>query len=156
MDWRDGSVGDVELTMLDFYRDKKVFITGHTGFKGAWLCRALLQAGAEVTGYALEPPTAPSLFALTQTEGDMHSIHGDVRNRDALVIAVREAMPDIVFHMAAQPIVRRSYREPDATYETNVMGTVNTLEAVRSVPSVRSFVNVTTDKVYENREWRWG
>ena len=156
MDWRDGSVGDVELTMLDFYRDKKVFITGHTGFKGAWLCRALLQAGAEVTGYALEPPTAPSLFALTQTEGDMHSIHGDVRNRDALVIAVREAMPDIVFHMAAQPIVRRSYREPAATYETNVMGTVNTLEAVRSVPSVRSFVNVTTDKVYENREWRWG
>ena len=142
--------------MLDFYKNKKVFLTGHTGFKGTWLCRILLQAGAEVTGYALEPPTVPSLFAQTKTEKDIHSIAGDVRNRDMLVKSACGAKPDIVIHLAAQPIVRLSYREPAATYETNVMGTVNILEAVRLAPSVKSFVNVTTDKVYENREWHWG
>ena len=142
--------------MLDFYRDKRVFLTGHTGFKGTWLCRALLLAGADVTGYALEPPTAPSLFELTNTEKDIHHITGDVRDGGALAKAALGAKPDIVFHLAAQPIVRHSYREPAATYETNVMGTVNILEAARLAKSVKSFINVTTDKVYENMEWLWG
>jgi CDP-glucose 4,6-dehydratase len=142
--------------MPAFYKNKKVFLTGHTGFKGTWLCRVLLQAGAEVTGYALEPPTTPSLFIQTNTEKDIHSITGDVRNRDVLVKAIGETKPDIVFHLAAQPLVRRSYLEPVLTYETNVMGTVNVLEAVRAASSVKSFVNVTTDKVYENKEWHWG
>jgi CDP-glucose 4,6-dehydratase len=142
--------------MLDFYKGKKIFVTGHTGFKGTWFCRILLQTGAEVTGYALEPPTTPSLFVQTKTEKDIHSITGDVRNRDVLVNSIKDAKPDIVFHLAAQPIVRFSYREPTATYETNVMGTVNILEAVRLTSSVKSFVNITTDKVYENKEWYWG
>jgi CDP-glucose 4,6-dehydratase len=141
---------------IGFYKRKKVFVTGHTGFKGTWLCRVLLQAGAEVTGYALEPPTVPSLFEQTKTAQDIRSINGDVRDRDALIKAVQDAGPDIIFHLAAQPLVRLSYREPAATYETNVMGTVNVLEALRLSPAVRSFVNVTTDKVYENRELHWG
>jgi CDP-glucose 4,6-dehydratase len=142
--------------MLDFYKNKKVFLTGHTGFKGTWLCRIFLYAGADVTGYALEPPTTQSLFVQTGTEKNIHSITGDVRDRDALVKAVTNAKPDLVFHLAAQPIVRLSYREPAVTYETNVMGTVNVLDALRAALSVKSFVNVTTDKVYENREWHWG
>jgi CDP-glucose 4,6-dehydratase len=142
--------------MLDFYKGKRVFLTGHTGFKGTWLCRILLQAGSDVTGLALEPPTTPSLFVQTDTEKEIHSIIGDVRDRDALIKALKEAQPDLVFHLAAQPIVRLSYRDPAATYETNVMGTVNILEAVRVAPSVKSIVNVTTDKVYENKEWHWG
>jgi CDP-glucose 4,6-dehydratase len=142
--------------MLEFYKNKKVFITGHTGFKGTWLCRILLQAGAEVTGYALEPPTDSSLFVQTKTVDHINSITGDIRNRDALVQAVQKAKPDIILHLAAQPIVRLSYREPAATFETNVMGTVNILEALRLTPGIRSFVNVTTDKVYENKEWFWG
>jgi CDP-glucose 4,6-dehydratase len=142
--------------MFDFYKGKKVLLTGHTGFKGTWLCRMLLQAGAEVTGYALEPPTVPSLFVQTGTEKDIRSVNGDVRDRDVLIKAVRDAEPEIIFHLAAQPIVRFSYREPVLTYETNVMGTVNILEAVRLASSVKSFVNVTTDKVYENKEWHWG
>jgi len=142
--------------MFDFYKNKKIFLTGHTGFKGTWLCRILLQAGAEVTGYALEPLTTPSLFVQTDTKKDIHSITADVRNRDTLIKAVTNARPDIVFHLAAQPLVRLSYHEPAATYETNVMGTVNMLEAVRQTPTVKSFVNVTTDKVYENKEWHWG
>ncbi|MDR0720459.1 MAG: GDP-mannose 4,6-dehydratase, partial [Treponema sp.] len=142
--------------LTSFYKNKKIFITGHTGFKGTWLCRILLQAGADITGYALEPPTVPSLFAQTNTAKDIRSLTGDVRDREALMKAVREAGPDIVFHLAAQPLVRLSYREPAETYETNVMGTVNVLEALRLSPAIRSFVNVTTDKVYENREWHWG
>jgi len=141
---------------LDFYKNKKVFLTGHTGFKGTWLCRVLLQVGANVTGYALEPPAVPSLFAQSKIEKDIHSIIDDVKNRDALIKAVHDAKPDIVFHLAAQPLVRLSYREPANTYETNIMGTVNILEAVRLTSSVKSFVNVTTDKVYENKEWHWG
>jgi CDP-glucose 4,6-dehydratase len=141
---------------LVFYKNKKVFITGHTGFKGTWLCRILLQAGADITGYALDSPTVPSLFVQTKTAKVIRSISGDVRDREALMKAVQEAGPDIVFHLAAQPLVRLSYREPAETYETNVMGTVNILEALRLSPAVRSFVNVTTDKVYENREWHWG
>jgi CDP-glucose 4,6-dehydratase len=144
------------VTKLSFYSGKKVFITGHTGFKGTWLCRVLLAAGAKVTGYALEPPTTPSLYEQTGTGKDIFAITGDVRDRETLVRAVQEAKPDILFHLAAQPLVRRSYREPALTYETNVLGTVNILEALRLTSEVRSFVNVTTDKVYENKEWLWG
>ncbi len=137
---------------LDFYRGKKVFITGHTGFKGTWLCEVLLHAGAEVTGYALEAPTDPSLFALSGMEKRIHSIIGDVRDFGLLSSSMKEAAPEIVFHLAAQPLVRESYREPMVTYETNVMGTVHVLESVRQCGSVRSFLNVTTDKVYYNDE----
>lgn len=143
------------MTELSFYKGKKVLITGFTGFKGTWLCHILLLAGAEVTGYALEPEE-PALFLQSGLSGRINSITGDIRNRDTLVRLVQNAKPDIVFHLAAQPLVRFSYREPAVTYETNVMGTVNILEAIRLTPSVRSFVNITTDKVYENREWYWG
>ncbi|MDR2509386.1 MAG: CDP-glucose 4,6-dehydratase, partial [Spirochaetaceae bacterium] len=142
--------------MLDFYKNKKVFITGHTGFKGTWLCHTLLYAGADVSAYALEPSTRPSLFEQTKLDNRINSIIGDIRNREKLITAIQEEKPEILFHLAAQPLVRRSYREPAETYETNVIGTVNILEALRSAPSVKSFVNVTTDKVYENREWHWG
>ena len=153
----ESALGAVVVVVdLGFYKNKKVFITGHTGFKGTWLCRILLQAEAEITGFALEPPTEPSLFVQTKTQEDLPSITGDVRDRGALVKAVEDAKPDILFHLAAQPLVRLSYREPAATYETNVMGTVNVLEALRLTAGIRSFVNVTTDKVYENREWFWG
>lgn len=140
----------------DFYSGKKVLITGHTGFKGTWMCRLLVMAGAEVTGYALEPPTDPSLFEMTGTAGLMNSVVGDVRDLAHLRRVFEETQPEIVIHMAAQPIVRESYRDPVGTYETNVMGTVNVLECIRQTRSVRSFVNVTTDKVYKNREWEWG
>ncbi|QTQ15178.1 CDP-glucose 4,6-dehydratase [Treponema parvum] len=141
---------------LSFYDGKKVFITGHTGFKGTWLCRILINARARIKGYSLEPPTIPSLFVSTGTVNDIDSIIGDIRDGVKLRDEVNAFRPDIVFHLAAQPIVRTSYKEPIVTYETNVMGTVNVLEAVRSAPSVKSFVNVTTDKVYLNREWAWG
>jgi CDP-glucose 4,6-dehydratase len=141
---------------LDFYKKKKVLITGHTGFKGTWMCHVLLQAGADITGYALEPPAYASLFEQSNTAENIHSIYGDIRDRNLLIKTIQNSKPDIIFHMAAQPLVRRSYKEPALTYETNVMGTVNILEALRITPAVRSFVNVTTDKVYENREWPWG
>ncbi|MBO7048718.1 MAG: CDP-glucose 4,6-dehydratase [Spirochaetia bacterium] len=135
-----------------FYNNKRVFITGHTGFKGTWLTRILMMFGADVVGYSLEPPTNPSLFNQTRTGNQIHSVIGDVRDRAKLTTVMQEARPDIVLHLAAQPIVRTSYKEPVLTYETNVMGTVNVLEAVREVKSIRSVVNVTTDKVYLNRE----
>ena len=141
---------------LEFYRGKRVFVTGHTGFKGAWLCRILVGAGAEVTGYALPAPTQPNLFELAGLEGKMASVLGDIRDFDALFAAFQEARPEIVLHLAAQPIVRDSYKDPAGTYETNVMGTVNILECVRRTPGVVSFLNVTTDKVYHNNEWVWG
>lgn len=142
---------------LEFYRGKRVFITGHTGFKGTWLCRILVGTGAIVTGYSLEPPTQPNLFELAGLEGKMTSVIGDIRNREKLMAAFEAAQPEIVLHLAAQPIVRDSYRAPTDTYETNVMGTVNLLECVRTVGgTVRSVVNITTDKVYLNREWVWG
>lgn len=141
---------------LSFYKNKKVFLTGHTGFKGTWLSRILAVAGADVTGYALNPPTDPSLFEMSKTAGQIHSVAGDVRDGEKLKLVMQSAAPEIVFHLAAQPIVRESYKDPVGTYETNVMGTVNVLEAVRSVSSVKSFINVTTDKVYLNREWPWG
>ncbi len=140
----------------DFYRGKRVFVTGHTGFKGGWLCRILLQVGAEVTGYSLAAPTAPNLFSLAGLEGAMVSVIGDIRDRGALDAAFRAAKPEIVLHLAAQPIVRESYRDPVYTYETNVIGTVNLLECIRGSASVRSVLNVTTDKVYQNNEWVWG
>ena len=144
------------LQNLDFYRGKRVFVTGHTGFKGAWLCHILAAAGAQITGYALAPPTDPSIYALTGIEQDIRSVEGDIADLDRLKAAFDAASPEIVFHLAAQPIVRRSYEEPVLTYQTNVMGTVNLLECVRRADSVRSVVNVTTDKVYKNNEWCWG
>lgn len=141
---------------LSFYKGKRVFVTGHTGFKGSWLCHMLANAGAEVTGYSLNPPTDPSLFQIAEIEKDVHSVIGDIRNYQQLSEAFQQAKPDIVFHLAAQPIVRDSYKDPVYTYETNVMGTVNILECVRKSHTVRSFLNVTTDKVYLNKEWVWG
>ena len=141
---------------LDFYKNKKVLITGHTGFKGTWMCMLLLQLGAEVTGYALEPPTEPSVYALSGIGSRIHSVTGDIRDLAHLQQVFDEVRPEIVIHMAAQPIVRESYRNPVYTYEVNVMGTVNILECVRTHSCVRSFVNVTTDKVYLNKEWEWG
>ena len=141
---------------LDFYKGKKVLVTGHTGFKGTWMCMLLVQAGAQVTGYALKPPTEPSVFALCGIENKINSVTGDIRDLAHLQQVFDETEPEIVIHMAAQPIVRESYRNPVYTYEVNVMGTVNILECVRMHPCVRSFVNVTTDKVYLNREWEWG
>ena len=142
--------------MLEFYKGKKVFVTGHTGFKGSWLCKILVNAGAEVTGYSLNPPTNPSLFEIAGIENDINSVIGDIRDLDALKKAFDEAHPEIVLHLAAQPIVRDSYKNPVYTYETNVMGTVNICECVRQSKTVKSFLNVTTDKVYLNKEWAWG
>ena len=141
---------------MDFYKGKKVLITGHTGFKGSWMCRMLVNAGAQVTGYSTEPPTQPNLFLLSDAASHIRSIKGDVRDLRHMLEVFDQIQPEIVIHMAAQPIVRDSYKEPAYTYETNVMGTVNILECVRQCKSVRSFVNVTTDKVYLNQEWNWG
>ena len=142
--------------LKEFYGNKKVLITGHTGFKGSWLTRILTLSGAEVTGYSLTPPTDPSLFEIAGLEDTIKSVVGDIRDLEHLSRVFEETRPEIVFHLAAQPIVRESYQEPVYTYETNVMGTVNVLECVRWTESVRSFLNVTTDKVYENREWEYG
>lgn len=140
---------------LDFYKGKRVLVTGHTGFKGTWLCAVLLKAGAEVTGYALEPPTKPGIFELAGMGERIDSVTGDIRDLKSLQKEFDRVRPEIVIHMAAQPIVRESYNNPVYTYETNVMGTVHVLECIRNCESVRSFVNVTTDKVYLNREWPW-
>lgn len=144
--------------MLDhsFYRGKKILVTGHTGFKGTWMCMILTSFGAEVTGYALEPPTKPSLFELCHMSEKIHSVIGDIRDLEKLQKVFQERQPEIVIHMAAQPLVSESYERPVDTYEVNIMGTVNVLECIRHTPSVRSFVNVTTDKVYKNKEWEWG
>ncbi|MBN2035444.1 MAG: CDP-glucose 4,6-dehydratase [Chitinispirillaceae bacterium] len=136
-----------------FWKNKRVFVTGHTGFKGSWLCLWLHKLGAQITGYSLAPPTDPNLFELANIRSCTRSIHGDVRNQKALHDAISQAYPEIIFHLAAQPLVRDSYKVPVETYETNVMGTVNLLEAIRtSASSVRAVINVTTDKVYENPE----
>lgn len=141
---------------MSFYKNKRVFITGHTGFKGSWMCRLLMMSGADVTGYALEPPTEPSLFEVCNIRDGMNSITGDIRDLEHMKRVFKEVQPEIVIHMAAQPLVRESYKNPVCTYETNVMGTVNILECIRMSSSVKSFVNVTIDKVYLNREWEWG
>jgi len=141
---------------LKCYKGKNVLVTGHTGFKGTWLCRILANVGANVTGYSLEPPTNPSLFEISETDKVMKSVIGDVRDFEHLKKVFDEAQPEFVFHLAAQPIVRESYKNPRYTYDTNVMGTVNVLECCRFTKSVKSVLNVTTDKVYLNREWSWG
>lgn len=139
-----------------FWASKRVFLTGHTGFKGSWASLWLQQMGAELTGFALAPPTDPSLFEVARVSEGMTSIIGDIRDVELLSRSLREADPEIVIHMAAQPLVRASYDDPVGTYATNVMGTVHLLEAVRKAPSVRAVCVVTTDKCYENREWVWG
>lgn len=141
---------------LDFYKGKRVLVTGHTGFKGSWLCKMLTILGAEVTGYSLCPPTNPSLFEIAEINKDVHSIIGDIRDLEAIKKVFSEVEPEIVFHLAAQAIVREGYKYPVYTYETNVMGTVNICECVRLSKSVKSFLNITTDKVYLNKEWAWG
>ena len=131
---------------LSFFQGKKVLVTGHTGFKGSWLCRILVNAGAEVTGYSLEPPTTPALFNMCDVEDKMYSVIGDIRDLSHLKMVFEQVQPEIVMHLAAQPIVRDSYKDPVYTYETNVMGTVNICECVRLNPCVKSFLNV----------WEWG
>lgn len=139
-----------------FWRGRRVLLTGHTGFKGSWLSLWLQSLGAEVTGYALQPPTTPSLFETANVGAGMTSVLGDIRDLENLCKVFADAQPEVVIHMAAQPLVRYSYEAPVETYSTNVMGTVNLLEAVRRTKSVRAVVNVTSDKCYDNREWVWG
>lgn len=143
------------MNELNFYKDKKVLITGHTGFKGSWLCTMLQMAGAKVVGYALNPEDT-SLYELSDAGRQMISIEGDIRDLKYLQSVFEEHRPQLIFHLAAQPIVRTSYEQPVYTYETNVMGTVNLLECARMTPGVKAVLNITTDKVYENREWAWG
>ena len=142
--------------MPDFWKNKRVLVTGHTGFKGTWLVHWLKLMGVHVAGFSLSPPTSPSLFALTQASQNMISVMGDVRDLNSLRDIVSDFRPEIIIHMAAQALVRQSYINPADTYATNIMGTVNLLEAVRLVGGVRAVVNVTSDKCYENREWVWG
>lgn len=139
-----------------FYKNKKVFITGHTGFKGSWLCLLLNKLGAQIFGYALYPPTNPSLFDKARIDDIVSSFYNDIRDYEALKNALEQVQPDVVIHMAAQPLVRESYKNPIETYAINVMGTVNLLDICRKIKSVKSIVNVTTDKCYENKEWLWG
>ena len=140
-----------------FWQGKRVFVTGHTGFKGSWVCLWLNVLGAKVTGYALDPPTEPSLFHLARVGERLdRDLRGDVRDLPRLTDELAKAAPEIVIHLAAQPLVRESYRTPVETFATNVMGTVHLLEAIRHCPTVRAVVNITTDKCYENREWPWG
>ena len=142
--------------MVKFYKGKRVFVTGHTGFKGSWLCKILDSFGAEITGYSLSPNTTPCLFDLCAFSHNFTSVIGDVRNFELLTQTFNKANPEIVIHLAAQPIVRESYDNPRYTYDVNVMGTVNIMECVRLSGTVKSFLNVTTDKVYKNNEWEWG
>ncbi|MBR2142722.1 MAG: CDP-glucose 4,6-dehydratase [Anaerovibrio sp.] len=141
---------------LSFYNNKKVLLTGHTGFKGSWMSVMLVNAGAKVIGYSTCSKSDTRLFDICGTKDQITHIKGDVRDLGHLLRVCREYQPEIVIHMAAQPIVRDSYKDPVGTYSTNVMGTVNICEAIRQTPSVKSFLNVTTDKVYENKEWEWG
>lgn len=140
----------------EFWQGKRVLLTGHTGFKGSWLSLWLQKAGAQVIGYSLKPPTTPSLFDLAHIAEGMVSIEADIRDLETLKAAVAEYKPEIVIHMAAQPLVRYSYQHPVETYSTNVMGTVNVLEAVRKAEGIKVVVNITSDKCYENQEWVWG
>ena len=139
-----------------FWNGKKVFVTGHTGFKGGWLCLWLQELGAKVTGYSLAPSSHPNFFKVAEVEDNMNSIIGDIRDKDKLESILISTKPEIVFHLAAQPLVRRSYVDPVETYTTNIMGTINLFEGIRKVESIRSIVNVTTDKCYVNKEWYWG
>ncbi|HXJ85499.1 MAG TPA: CDP-glucose 4,6-dehydratase [Candidatus Binatia bacterium] len=141
--------------MLKTWRNRRVFLTGHTGFKGSWLAIWLNQLGAKVRGYALDPCTEPNMFTLATVGSLLEDCRGDIRDYATLESSMTRFAPEVVFHMAAQPLVRRSYTDPVTTYETNVMGTVHVLEAIRRTPSVRAVVCITTDKVYHNREWVW-
>ena len=153
MEKREGAVESVDdLNLLSHYRGKKVLVTGHSGFKGSWMSRLLLLSGADLTGYSLDPPGDPALFHILRLDRSMNSVTGDIRDFEHLCGVVREVKPDYVFHLAAQPLVRESYRLPRETFETNVMGTVNLLESLRVTGCAASVVNVTTDKVYLNRE----
>lgn len=145
-----------ETLFGDFYKGRKVFITGHTGFKGSWLSILLHRLGADVYGYALKPNTAPSLYELAKVDQIVNSTIGDIRDYDLLLKILREVQPEVIIHMSAQPLVRESYKNPRETYEINVMGTVNLLDAARQVNSIKAILNITTDKCYENREWHWG
>ncbi len=153
-----GRQGALEALAMNrvFWKGRRVFVTGHTGFKGSWLCLWLQEAGAAVTGYALPPPTTPSLFEVARVGEGMASVTGDLRDYDALRTAMMAARPEVVVHMAAQSLVRYSYAQPLETYAVNVLGTAHVLEAARSVNGLRAIVNVTSDKCYENREWVWG
>ena len=144
-----------DLELINFYKNKRVFVTGHTGFKGSWLCQILLGMGAEVYGYALEPEEN-GLFQLCKLKDSVYSTIADIRDESALQTAFQKAHPDVVFHLAAQPLVQKGFRNPALTYDTNVMGTVHLLDCVRGSDCVGSVVNVTTDKVYRNEEWVWG
>jgi CDP-glucose 4,6-dehydratase len=152
---RTGAVENL-VTTPSFWRGRRVLVTGHTGFKGGWLALWLKKLGAAVSGYALPAPTDPSLFELARVGSGVDSNIGDVRDAARLTDTLRRARPEVVFHLAAQPLVRAGYADPAGTYATNVMGTVNLLEAVRSAGGMRAVVNVTSDKCYENREWPWG
>lgn len=142
--------------MNNFYKNKTVFVTGHTGFKGSWLCKLLVHLGANVYGFSLPANTSPNLFSICDFSDKLTSFIGDIRDINSLTNAFNAASPEIVFHLAAQPLVLEGYQHPVYTYETNVMGTVNILECIRQSSTVKSFVNVTTDKVYQNNEWSWG
>jgi CDP-glucose 4,6-dehydratase len=139
-----------------FWKNRKVFLTGHTGFKGSWLCLWLNYLGATVTGFALDPPTEPSLFEICNIGRFITSVNGDIRNRKNLNSALFRSSPEIVIHMAAQPLVRESYLKPAETYEVNVIGTVNLLESVRNCKGIKAVINITSDKCYDNKEWLWG
>lgn len=142
--------------MKEFYKGKKVLVTGHTGFKGSWLCQMLLNLEATVIGYSLNPPTKPNLYSSLKLDEKIASVIGDISDYNKLLETIKTHKPEIVLHLAAQPIVSEGYENPVYTYQTNVMGTVNILEAIRQTNSVKSVVNVTTDKVYLNKEWEWG
>ncbi|KAA0083901.1 CDP-glucose 4,6-dehydratase [Paraburkholderia sp. T12-10] len=144
------------MSALEFWRDRRVFLTGHTGFKGAWLALWLSEMGARVTGYALPPPTTPSFYDLARIDECVDSVIGDINDAERLSHAMQGAEPEVVFHLAAQPLVRQSYANPVETFATNVLGTVNLLEAVRRIDSVGAVVIATTDKCYANQEWAWG
>jgi CDP-glucose 4,6-dehydratase len=154
--WQGALEGVAVSVDPTFWRGRRVFLTGHTGFKGSWLSLWLHELGADVTGYALQPPTNPSLFETARIDELLRSNIADIRDLERLRAAMQQAKPEVVLHMAAQPLVRRSYVDPVETYATNVMGTVHLLEAVRATAGVRAVVNVTTDKCYLNREWEWG
>lgn len=147
---------NLENLFNNTYKNKKVFITGHSGFKGSWLTIYLQKIGAKVLGYSLEPNTEPNLFSICDVKEGITNVFGDIRDEEKLTKTMLKFKPDIIFHLAAQPIVRQSYKEPKLTYETNVMGTLNVYEAARKCDSVKAIVSITTDKCYENKEWIYG